>query len=157
MNKNTPWYIEQRADALALVYLTRRDDLVVRQTTHHDMGVDYMIEIVKDAHPTGRIFGLQLKAYLTEGQGNILQKKIGVMYEQWMEELPFPLCLFLFIMESNEGHYMWLSEPIVKGDHQPKLQINKQGVLERLDNDALERIVSSVNTWYDALKVSLTS
>jgi hypothetical protein len=157
MSKPVPWYLTQRAEALALVYLTRRDDLIVRQQTHDDTGIDYIIEIVNDGRSTGRIFGLQLKARTTALQGSALNKTIGITYEQWMVELPFPLCLFVFIMETNEGYYKWLSEPFVTGDQKPKLCLNAEGSLEKLSDDQLEHIVSCVNKWYDALSANLTS
>lgn len=157
MSKAAPWYLAQRAEALALVYLTRRDDLIVRQQTQGDTGIDYIIEIVSDGRSTGRIFGLQLKARTTALQGSALHKSIGITYEQWMVELPFPLCLFVFIMETNEGYYKWLSEPVVTDDQKPKLRLNAQGSLEKLSDDQLEHIVNRVNKWYDALRANLTS
>ena len=61
MIRAQPWYIGERAEALARVYLTRRPDLLVKQE-EADYGVDYIVEITKNNRPTRRIFGVLVKA-----------------------------------------------------------------------------------------------
>src|SRR3712207_1976522 len=98
MNKSKPWYIQQRAEALALVYLTRREDLLVKSQDGLDYGIDYLVEILKDGRSTRRAFGLLLKAYRSvesEHAATVLMKP-QTKFEQRVEELPFPTCVFLF-------------------------------------------------------------
>ncbi len=73
-----------------------------------------------------------------------------------MEELPFPLCLFAFTMENDEGFYQWIVEPIVI-DGSPKLRLNRAKELSKLDKAALDRIVVQINQWYDVLLKALAA
>ncbi|PHM05937.1 hypothetical protein [Nostoc sp. 'Peltigera malacea cyanobiont' DB3992] len=47
MKTTAPWYIVRRAESLAVVYLTRRDDLIISQPTPNQ-GLDFLITITKD-------------------------------------------------------------------------------------------------------------
>ena len=157
MIRAQPWYIGERAEALARVYLTRRPDLLVKQE-EADYGVDYIVEITKNNRPTRRIFGVLVKARIapiTVSAGDSLAA-FHFMPEKWMVEIPFPLCLFAFTMENDEGFYQWVVEPIVTDDG-AKLRQNIGKELSQLDNAALDRIVAQVNHWYDVLLKALAA
>lgn len=157
MARTQPWYIGERAEALARVYLTRRLDLLVKHEDA-DYGVDYLVEITKNNRPTKRIFGVQVKARIapiTEGAQDD-RESFHFVSEKWMEEIPFPLCLFVFTMENDEGFYRWVVEPIVT-DAGPKLRLNAGKELSRLDSAALDRIVAQVDQWYDVLLKALAA
>jgi hypothetical protein len=157
MTRAQPWYIGERAEALARVYLTRRPDLLVKQE-EADYGVDYIVEITKNKRPTRRMFGVLVKARIAPiiaGTGDSLAA-FHFMPEKWMEEIPFPLCLFGFTMENDEGFYQWVVEPSVTDDG-PKLHLNTGKELSRLDNAALDRIITQVNHWYDVLLKALAA
>ncbi|MCB9077447.1 MAG: hypothetical protein H6631_07640 [Anaerolineaceae bacterium] len=65
------------------------------------------------------------------------------------EDIPFPLCLFAFAMENDEGYYRWLKEPQFSSDGQPKLALNKVSEFKKLTKAELNHIVSQVNLWYE--------
>jgi len=157
MTRTQPWYIGERAEALARVYLTRRSDLLVKQE-NADYGVDYIVEITKNNRPTRRVFGVQVKARVAPITAGAKDSLTAFRFapEIWMAEIPFPLCLFAFTMENDEGFYQWVVEPIVTVDG-PKLHLNTDTELSRLDNAALDRIVEQVNSWYDVLLKSLAA
>jgi uncharacterized protein DUF4365 len=158
MKNEQAWYLRQRAEALALVYLTRRSDLLIHQQGT-DYGIDFIVEIVKENHVTRKTFGLQIKARTTALTNNMIkQLKIrDLHFEQGREELPFPLCLFFFTMENDEAFYKWLSEPVITEDGRPKLRQNTSGDLNKLDTAALDTIVRQVDQWYDALFKALAA
>ena len=123
MNEQQPWYVEQRAKALALVYLTRRDDLVVRQEHEPDYGLDFIVEIVDKDQPTRKVFGIQLK-----GSTSITVEEAAsdtftstLQDQQWLVKLPFPVCLFLFAVKDSVGFYRWLTRRVVAGVSARKL------------------------------------
>lgn len=157
MSHTQPWYIGERAEALAQVYLTRRSDLRAKQEDA-DYGVDYIVEITKNNQPTRRVFGVQVKAQIPPIKGGVLEslRPVPSTSENRVEELPFPLCLFVFTMENDEGFYQWVLEPVISDDG-PKLRPNKTKILSKLDNAALERIVAQVNQWYDTLLKTLAA
>src|SRR5262245_50523456 len=145
MTRAQPWYIGERAEALARVYLTRRPDLLVKPEEADD-GVDYIVEITKNNRPTRRVFGVLVKARIAPMTAEESLAAFHFMPEKWMEEIPFPLCLFAFTMKNDEGFYQWVAEPIVI-DNDPKLRLNTGKELSRLDNAALDGIVTQVNHW----------
>jgi hypothetical protein len=140
------WYQDQRAEALAIVYLTRRQDLVVHQQKE-DYGYDLLVEITRDSRLTKRVFAIQIKS---KTEPIKVQKLIGVTFDEW-RETPFPLCLFFFTMRNDHAYYTWITEPIVTQDNRPKLRLNTEAHLFELDTLALDTIVAQVNHWYDSL------
>lgn len=159
MNEHQPWYVEQRATALALVYLTRRDDLVVRQEHERDYGLDFIVEIVDKDQPTRKVFGIQLKADTSITAEEAASDKFTstLQDQQWLGKLPFPVCLFLFSVKEGVGFYKWLTKPVVTADSTPKLQLNVTGEFNKLNTESLDTLVAEVNQWYDALVTTLAA
>ena len=159
MNEQQPWYVEQRALALALMYLTRRNDLIVRQEHPPDHGIDLIVELVDNDRPTRRVFGVQLKARTSITADEIATEAFvsKLHSQQWLEELPFPVCLFIFSVRDSVGFYKWLTQPVITSDGAPKLRLNVTGEFAKLDTAGLGTIVTEVNQWYDALTVALAA
>jgi hypothetical protein len=56
------WYLDTRAEYLAIIHLSRRDDLVItKQPDAEEHGFDMLVSICQNQKPTGRVFGIQLK------------------------------------------------------------------------------------------------
>lgn len=149
------WYIGQRSEALAVMYLTRRDDLIVsRQKEEH--GLDFLVTLLKDGGYSGRLFGVQVKA--TASTAKLIQRddsveiKLNLDPLRSLAELPFPVCLFFFTLENDKGYYKWILEPIFEDQSNSKLCFNKSNSFKELTNEEIGNIISSVNTWYDNRK-----
>ncbi|MEW6491928.1 MAG: DUF4365 domain-containing protein [Cyanobacteriota bacterium] len=147
------WYIGQRSEALAVMYLTRRDDLIVsRQKEEH--GLDLLVTLIKDGGYRGRLFGVQVKA--TASTPKLIQRddsveiKLDLEPLQSLAELPFPVCLFFFTLENDKGYYKWILEPILEGQNNSKLFFNKSNSFKKLTDEEISNIISSVNSWYDS-------
>lgn len=153
MKTRAPWYIGRRAESLAIVYLTRRDDLIISQPTPNQ-GLDFLITITKDGVYTGRLFGIEVKA--TDSTSNLkkhndilkLDKNRLIRLEKF-KDLPFPVCLFFFILENDQGYYKWILEPKIDGEKQVQLHFKEDDDLKRLDDKEIANIISSINSWYD--------
>ena len=158
MKYEQTWYLNERAEALALVYLTRRSDLLIHREAA-DYGLNFIIELVKDNHATRRTFGLQVKARTTAFSDNaVKQLKVRERQpEHDTKELPFPLVLFFFTMENDQAFYKWIAEPIITDDGYPKLHPNDTETLSKLDSAALDTIVRQVDRWYEALFKALAA
>lgn len=148
MQKKSPWYVEERLHALAVVLLTEREDLVP-ETEGRNLGIDFRIEILEDHEPTGRRFGVELMA---------LDKDAPPRLPRQLPDVPYPVCLFA--MRVDEGidataFYAWTREPIVTPNGKPLLGTRTNGGFEKLNRQALDEIVRRVNQWYDALMTSL--
>jgi hypothetical protein len=53
MAKEELWYVSQRSEALAIVYLTRRDDFTVTKAPNPETGLDLLVTIGAQDSPSG--------------------------------------------------------------------------------------------------------
>ncbi len=110
------WYVGKRAEQLAVLYLSRRNDIEITARPYADYGPDFLVSICKENEYTGRIFGIQLKARVSlqpvcKADKNEIKLDIGTIPVP--EDIPFPLCLFVFAMENDDGYYRWIKKPVI--------------------------------------------
>lgn len=153
METKAPWYIKKRAEALAIVYLSRRDDLIISQSTPNE-GLDFLITITKDGVYTGRLFGIEVKATdstsrLSKHNNTLKLDKNRLNRVKIFKDLPFPVCLFFFILENDQGYYKWILEPKINEQNHVSLHFNENEELKKLDNQEITNMISLVNSWYD--------
>ena len=72
-----------------------------------------------------------------------------------VSEFPYPVCLLYFTMEDNRGYYTWIAEPVLTEDGKPRLQVHSAADCKNFDREALDKIVSQVDAWYDAFFASI--
>lgn len=154
MTVTEQWIFEERTQQLAIVHLTRRDDLVVTAAAE-GYGIDLLVTICQDGVRTGRLFGVQLQGYASltvtaNGSLDTYTLNTPPVKTATPTELPFPLCLFLFAMNNDVGYYRWLLEPVLVVGQSPKLLREPQPHFKRLTRSSLDQIVQQVNIWYDA-------
>lgn len=154
MAENENWYLEERAEQLAIVYLSRRDDLVINRQKGADYGLDLLVSLTSNREYTGRMFGVvvqALKSYQDSGRITTFPAEIRFdpRESRIHNDLPFPLCLFVFVMESDAGYYRWIKRPAYGLDGRPQLLLEQTGSLKKLDDKAIDRIISEVSVWYE--------
>lgn len=153
MQTKQPWYISLRAEALAIVYLTDRDDLIVSQQ-QQSTGLDLLVTITKDGNSSGRLFGVQVKAVASSSEliqhNDIVKIKINKFnHLDKISDLPFPVCLFFFTLDNDQGYYKWILEPNIDGKDSINLLFNNSAEMRRIDEEEIEKIISRVNSWYE--------
>ncbi len=155
MAKSEFWYLAERAEQLAIVRLSRRDDLVINKRSGADYGVDLLVSLTIDAEYTGRVFGVVVKALKSYQQTpSISPAGAEVRFDQRElkipDDLPFPLCLFVFVMEDDAGYYRWIKRPAYGLDSRSLLLMDRASSFKRLNNEAVDLIVSEVSAWYES-------
>src|SRR4051794_22148845 len=104
-------WIAGRSQALAIVYLTRREDVTVKPQTDQEWGTDLVVFVNHEDRREERKFGAfyyGTNSLLTEAQANkTLTGKIK--RELKGRKFPYPVCLFDFSMVTNEAFYAWLA------------------------------------------------
>jgi hypothetical protein len=147
------WYIGQRSEALAIMYLTRRDDLIISRQKEKDRGLDFLVTLLKDGGYRGRLFGVQVKATVSTPKlvqrDNIIEIKLNLDSLQSLAELPFPVCLFFFTLENDQGYYKWILEPVIEGQNNSKLFFNNSNNFKKLTGEEIGYLISAVNSWYE--------
>jgi hypothetical protein len=150
-------FLAERTRALALVYLTRRGDLEVSDGDR-DLGLDYLVRIVREGSPSLRRFGLALRGDVAPVAAEEANRVLRPALQQLSSpgEFPYPVCLFYFTMANDEGRYTWVAEPLVDEAGRPILQVHAEADCQPLTSAALDGIVRRVERWYDAFYVSVT-
>jgi hypothetical protein len=144
-------FIADRVRALAVVYLTRRDDLIVIEEPA-DVGVDLSVTHNpknKDGH---RKFGVALRGVWAAVNADHANQVLYPSMQKILHYGPFafPVVLFFFTMENNEGWYTWAAEPMVSPTGEFEIVQHGEASCRSLDSGAIDEIVDEVDRWYDA-------
>jgi hypothetical protein len=143
MKRDLQEFIHERGENLAIVYLTRRSDLLIERITANQ-GIDLLVTIPQPQLPIGRMFGVQVKALnqaFDHAQANLILPQNAQPTN--LHDLPFPVCVFLFSMTDDRGYYCWLKLDPTQST------LNMAGWAE-LEVHSIEPIINQVNAWYDA-------
>ncbi|HAA32337.1 MAG TPA: hypothetical protein DCE56_37355 [Cyanobacteria bacterium UBA8553] len=148
MKRDLQDFINERAKHLAVVYLTRRQDLVTERMTA-DYGFDILVTILRDKLPTGRVFGVQVKGQ-DKAFKDIQELSLSFTGKEtnYFLDLPFPVCVFLFTMEDDRGYYRWIRYTVSESNQ--VLHSIEPDRWYPLDEHEIGQIVDDVNAWYDA-------
>ncbi len=145
------WFVAERARVLAMVHLTRRDDLVVAKAGP-GVGLEFLVSIAREnGGPSARQFGVFLRGTKSPATEAHLDKVLRPAMQAFSRigQFPYPVCLFHFSMDDDQGHYTWVAEPTV-ADEGPRLLMHDAPHFRKLDRAALDEIVGKVDRWYDA-------
>ncbi|MEC4815029.1 MAG: DUF4365 domain-containing protein [Scytonema sp. PMC 1069.18] len=152
MTTQQTWYITQRAESLAIMYLTRRDDLIVSKQ-QPNYGLDFLVTIKKADEYSGRLFGIEVKAISSTPKssqnGDIVMINYSLNSIDSLRELPFPVCLLFFILDKDQGYYKWILQPVIEEKKNVKLNFDKNPTFKKLTDEEINSIISDVNDWYD--------
>lgn len=107
-------FVAERVRILALVYLTRREDLIITEETA-DVGVDFWVTLNREEKVRHRKFGVELRGSWKAVTANHVNKTLYPSMQRMLRygPFPFPVVVFCFTMENNEGWYTWAAEPVV--------------------------------------------
>ena|ERR1019366_7057098 len=145
------WFVEERARAMAIVHLTRRDDLIVSKAAQ-GVGLEFIVTIHKEnGEPSVRQFGVFLRGTKSRMTETHLDETLRPAIQSFfrMGQFPYPVCLFHFSMDDDQGYFTWVAEPAII-DGGPKLLMHETSHCRKLDKAALDEIVEKVDGWYDA-------
>ncbi len=136
-------FIAERARALAIMYLTWRDDLAV-EDADMDSGLDYLVDIVQRDDPSQRSFGVVVRAAMAPVTAEQADAEIGPWLKVFQRPRAFayPVCLFFFTMREDRAYHTWLLEPVITPQGKPKLAARSAPDCRQLDNEVLDDIVS---------------
>jgi len=160
MEEKKVWYLDERAKQLAIVYLSRRSDLAITRRQNSDYGLDFLVSLVKNGEYTGRVFGVEVKARkslqrIRQVSRNADEFHLDINNLPAYQDIPFPLCLVVFIMENDEGYYRWIKKPVHDVERESRLLFNGSNIFKKLTNKAIDDIVTEVDNWYESkLKVA---
>ncbi len=145
------WFVAERARALAMIHLTRRDDLMVMKAGQ-GLGLEFIVTVAKEGGgPSLRQFGVALRGTKSPVTVAHLDKVLRPAMQSFrgVGAFPYPVCLFHFTMDDDQGYYTWVAEPAVAGG-EARLLMHQTAHCRILDRAALDEMVGQVDRWYDA-------
>jgi hypothetical protein len=153
--KEQPWFVGQRAFALASVLLSERKELAVWGQPGPDSGIDILAEITDGDRRTGRLFGVEVIGRLP-ANGHPLED--GAWTSERAEKirtLMMPVCVFLIDVRANTGLFAWVLEPHENDQAPPKLVFQATPRWGNLDSAAIDQIVGRTNGWYSMMEAAI--
>src|SRR5437762_3307940 len=111
------WFVAERARALAMVLLTRRDDLVVKETREEN-GLDYTVYLKAESNEGTRPFGVCLSASMIPVTLDRVNQQLKPVMKKVRSIGPFhfPVCVFHFNVKDGQGYYAWAYEPVISAE-----------------------------------------
>jgi hypothetical protein len=153
--KKPEWFKDLRLPSLAIMHLTRRPDLRVKQEVRVGGKIlDLIIEIVDGDRPAWKRFGVYLQGTTSPITIEHANKALGISLRRFLDdygEPTLPFCLFYFAVTEGQGFVTWIAEPLVK-DGEPTLKYHDMADFAALDQEALDRIVDQVNSYFEAIR-----
>ena len=148
-------FISYRAEQLAIICLTDRDD--IRLTLmESDYGLDMLVSILRNGKDCGQFFGVEVKGVISKDKLGATSDKISYVLSTRERtataNIPFPVLLLTFTMDRDEAFWAWLKAPDVRADLKPA---EPGGVkLSPLKSEDLDHIVELVIAWYSSRAVT---
>lgn len=142
--------IAKRGYYLAIMYLTRRDDLVVEDANEGD-NLDLLVRCHRAKKKGIREFGVKLHGSWESISKNEANELLRPLMQKMKRQgpFPFPVCLFFFTMEKTQAWYTWIAEPMITPDDKAELVLHDDSSCAPLNDDSLDAIVARVNQWFD--------
>lgn len=171
MAENTSWLYAMRAEALTKIHLTRRPDLDLFTPSRSSLaGYDLLVRVRDTGLLDTPEFGVETKGIDQPLESNRWRSRVlkdlarqADRQRATATDLDLPICLFVFNIDTEEGLYTWLREPIVDENGESGLlqmatpfSVASNGdakaaahpPFEKLDKAGLERIVERVIQWH---------
>jgi hypothetical protein len=158
MTEQEPWFIWERAFAFASLVLTKRNDVAVRPYAGRDIGIDLLVELLREGKSTTRFFGAQLVGYVDLPAIENADERVLSHLGRDLFEAGLPICAFVIGVRKPEGLYRWVVEPVVR-DGRAILQADVltqpdvQAKWRPLDDAGAGLLIAEVNAYYHALSV----
>jgi hypothetical protein len=145
-------FIVDRVQALAVVYLTLHGNLIVTEEPR-DIGVDLWGALDLENKDGHRKFGVELRGVWTAVSADHAYEVLYPAIRRLNRYGPFafPVVLFFFTMENNEGLYTWAAEPVVSATGGFEIVQHCDARCRPLNSDAIGEIVDAVDRWHDSL------
>ena len=145
-------FIGERAEQLAIVYLTRSPEIAIERLSS-DFGLDMLITIRPNQSATGRVFGVQVKARNKAPQ-NFESLTLRAEPEAY-QDFTFPILTIVFTMDNDQGYSPGLILPKTRDVNLSTQNTYRPYSAEihdewrSLNEYPIQQLISEVNAWYD--------
>jgi hypothetical protein len=141
-----PWYVETRAQAYAVLQLTRRGGVNVSRTPRLP-ALDLMLTI-GTGNARVRHCGVVLLPRVTAAEPARLGPERIEREQALFGEVSIPVCMVSFAADDAAGEFRWIAEPRIDAGR-PFLALNPSREFQPLSDDLLDEAVGRIATWYE--------
>jgi hypothetical protein len=123
-----PWYIQQRAESLAMILLTRESGVRVLREPGLDFGLDFKLFL--DPDHADEWLGVELRAVASDPPATMRWDRPGLA-SRYFQRLNLPL-LLLVVNGKADDHcfFAWIKEPVVdNGESQLRSHLAEEELL----------------------------
>jgi hypothetical protein len=143
-------FLQWRAETLAGMILTRRDDLVVRWMDLPSGATDFLVDVVCGRESPGHVFGVRVKGLEhAVGSPDEVPVQLSNLPLDDLSDAPMPYGIVVCTSDDERGYFRWVREP-VSTRRGARLKTVHEARWRELDHDSMADIVAAVNAWYDA-------
>jgi len=141
-------FLEIRAAQLAVVHLTRRADIAVSQeTSSHDARADLLVSLLNSGREVGQLLAVEVKAVPWDREAADASHQFS-QHSHRVSRFPFPMVLFVFSMETDQGFWRWIRQPGADSEDAHRLLTVTDETLIVLTDASMDRMLDSVREWY---------
>ncbi len=148
-----PWFVTERSEALARVWLTNRPDVRVRSERRLDDRLLLYVEIGTGDPLSAQHFVVQVKGTLSVDP-TVWMENVKQLFPGPGTPVYLPACMFVVNVRENTAWYAWVAEPQA-GENSRTLHIPSPPAFHPLDAAAIDGIVDRVKAYYQALSKQL--
>lgn len=134
--KNIKKFEHWRAEQLAKVFLSRFENLIIK--TSNKIELDFVIGVEYNEDTVDELFGIEIKAGKKRSWFTKQIRENRAEYEKYK----FPVLLFLFDMESDEGYFSWIVKPLSNPSFTSEFKFY------RLTDKRMEGLIGLLENWY---------
>ena len=146
-------FLRNRAEALAVVALTRRPEIYLQRGAKWS-GFDLCGSLIENGSPNQQVFGVRVFPY----EGDLDSARVRRIVRKSKESatpphaLEIPELLLMTDVVRDEVRYVWLKKPDKTTNEAHSLVSPSRTDVKELDAAALEEVVNSVRNWYSELE-----
>ncbi len=142
-------FLETRAAQLAAVVLTRHRDVSVEiEPGGAGRGLDLLVSLLDGGREVGRLLGVEVQAVRPQVRPRTKEQALRQTSRQ-RHAVPshcrFPVCLFVFTMDDDQGHWRWIQRPGARG---PELIADEDSPLRPLTDAAVAGLLDAARDWH---------
>lgn len=142
-------FLETRAAQLAAVVLTRHRDVSVEiEPGGAERGLDLLVSLLDGGQEAGRLLGVEVQAVRPQVHPRTKEQALrqtSRLRHVVSAHCRFPVCLFVFTMDDDQGYWRWIQRPGARGQ---ELIADEASPLRPLTDAAVADLLVATRDWY---------
>ncbi|MDA3859898.1 MAG: hypothetical protein PF445_01610 [Melioribacteraceae bacterium] len=145
MRRTKSSLIEQRAEAIAYLFLSKFENLEILRNVGTQFNFDFLVSATLDRKIVGK-FGIELKSKKHITKNNLTN--IPIKLKNFIPFDPIPLMLFLVDTSTKSIYFDWLREPVIVQNRGHIEDYEHSPSLTKIDTEKFKQQIQKVLEYY---------